>query len=105
MKKLMMTAAAIAISATSAFAIGLGDVDHLVDNQFSDQTWANVFFVAYADEQGGTSYSTIKKVYYYYLENEIETAELTRELNYEELPLWETGSDEYFRSSQAYSWS
>ena len=95
MKKLMMTAAAIAMSATSSFAIGLGDVDHLVDNQFSDQTWANVFFVAYADEQGGKVFYDQESVLNY-LENEIETAELTRELNYEELPLWESGSDEYF---------
>ena len=95
MKKLMMTAAAIAVSATSAFSIGLGDVDHLVDNQFSDQTWANVFFVAYADEQGGKVFYDQESVLNY-LENEIETAELTRELNYEELPLWESGSDEYF---------
>ena len=95
MKKLMMTVAAIAVSATSSFAIGLGDVDHLVDNQFSDQTWADVFFVAYADEQGGKIFYDQESVVHY-LEGEIETAELTLELNYEELPLWESGSDEYF---------
>ena len=94
MKKLMMTAAAIAMSATSSFAIGVGDVDHLVDNPFADSTWAEVFFVAYADEQGGKIFYDEESVVHY-LEGEIETAELTRELQYEELPLWEAGSDDY----------
>ena len=38
-----MTTAAAIVTATNAMAIGVGDVDHLVDNQFSDSTWAEVF--------------------------------------------------------------
>ena len=59
MKKLMMTAAAIAISATGAFAAAPSDVEHLVDNEYSYSSWANAFFTVYADEFGGQAFTNL----------------------------------------------
>ena len=59
MKKLMMTAAAIAISATSVFAAAPSDVEHLVDNEYSYSSWANAFFTVYADEFGGQAFTNL----------------------------------------------
>ena len=59
MKKLMMTAAVIAISATSAFAAAPSDVEHLVDNEYSYSSWANAFFTVYADEFGGQAFTNL----------------------------------------------
>ena len=59
MKTLMATVAAIAISATSAFAAAPSDVDHLVDNEYSYSSWANAFFTVYADEFGGQAFTNL----------------------------------------------
>ena len=59
MKKLMMTAAAIAISATSAFAAAPSDVEHRVDNPYSYSSWANAFYIEYANEFGGQAFTNL----------------------------------------------
>ena len=59
MKTLMMTVAAIAMSATSAFAAAPSDVEHLVDNEYSYNSWANAFFTVYADEFGGQAFTNL----------------------------------------------
>ena len=55
----MMTVAAIAVSATSAFAAAPSDVEHLVDNPYSYSSWANAFFTTYADEFGGQAFTNL----------------------------------------------
>ena len=59
MKTLLSTAAAIAISATSAFSAAPSDVEHLVDNEYSYSSWANAFFTTYADEFGGQAFTNL----------------------------------------------
>ena len=59
MKNLMTTVAAIALSATAAFAAAPSDVEHLVDNEYSYSSWANAFFTTYADEFGGQAFTNL----------------------------------------------
>ena len=59
MKKLMMTAAAIAVSATSVFAAAPSDVEHRVDNPYSYSSWANAFYIEYANEFGGQAFTNL----------------------------------------------
>ena len=54
-----MTAAAITMSATGAFAAAPSDVEHLVDNEYSYSSWANAFFTTYADEFGGQAFTNL----------------------------------------------
>ena len=54
-----MTAAAIAISATSAFAAAPSDVEHRVDNPYSYSSWANAFYIEYANEFGGQAFTNL----------------------------------------------
>ena len=55
----MMTAAAIAISATSVFAAAPSDVEHRVDNPYSYSSWANAFYIEYAEEFGGQAFTNL----------------------------------------------
>ena len=56
MKTLMTTIAAVAISATTAFAANPSDVDHMINNVWAENQWEDAFFHEYATTYGGHAF-------------------------------------------------
>ena len=89
----MMTAAAIAISATSAFAAAPSDVEHRVDNPYSYSSWANAFYIEYAEEFGGQAFTNLNNTVTT-LENIVASAKNELENEYTSYQIYlETGME------------